>query len=78
MNRLFQHNEVLKVMWATYFPMESAVTVATFIDAVHQALQLQLHMAATDIDDLLCDSNRVALMRALDCDGNGMVCWDMS
>ncbi len=45
----------------------------TFLGALSQFMREQLHMAAADVDSLLCEEHRLALCTALDRDGNGKV-----
>jgi hypothetical protein len=60
-------------MWQTYCYCAQKVQQNMFLMAVEQFLRVQLRFSDDMISELLTPPNRVALVTALDKDGNGKV-----
>ncbi len=66
-------NPSVRLMWHTYCHTDK-VSVPTFLGAVALFMKEQLHMVEADIQDLLTEGNKAALVAAVDSDGSGKVC----
>ncbi len=71
--RLLDQNESARLMWHTYCHSEK-VEVGTFLEAVTLFMREQLHMPVEDVEAVLTEDHKAALVAAVDGDGNGKVC----
>jgi hypothetical protein len=70
--RLLDQNESARLMWHTYCHSEK-VEVGTFLEAVTLFMREQLHIPLHEIEAILTEANKAALVVGVDSDGSGKV-----